>query len=203
MPMEALTCMDPVPSFPTCPRLRTAPSQTLFEQLSMKVALSLARTRSTRRTGSDWNWDPFLIYDLTHWICSFHSFLISDRKNKFNINRIVAEGWRIYCYFLVLDLMMTMRWILLLSWYIEIILEASQCNECVMSYIMIQLHEKYNYCLLAPQFHSRDFIYHDFVNDITLRRRPTCGAMQHLDPWRNSWKWKSGVAGFTQNSLKA
>ena len=119
MPMEALTCMDPVPSFPTCPRLRTAPSQTLFEQLSMKVALSLARTRSTRRTRSDWNWDPFLIYDLTYWICSFHSFAISDRKTKFNNKRIVAEGWWVYCYFLVLGLMMMMMMMIHDDYYFD------------------------------------------------------------------------------------
>ena len=188
---------DPGPSFPTCPRLRTAPSQTLFEQLSMKVALSLARARSTRCTRSDWNWDPFLIYDLIYWICSlnFIDFQPMIEKTNWTIGSLPKD-----------DAFTAIFWIWI-WWHIKIILQASECHVhiCFMSYIMMQLHEKYNNCLLTSQFDPRyihmwvyyiymQHAYHDFANDIrrvgAVHVAPcstwTCEGI----PWTRSQEWQ-------------
>ena len=145
---------DPGPSFPTCPRLRTAPSQTLFEQLSMKVALSLAWARSTRCTRSDWNWDPFLIYDLIYWICSlnFIDFQPMIEKTNWTIGSLPKD-----------DAFTAIFWIWI-WWHIKIILQAS---ECLYIYIYASFHTSWCSCMKNTTTASW---HHNSIQDIY-----TCG----------------------------
>ena len=180
---------DPGPSFPTCPRLRTAPSQTLFEQLSMKVALSLAWARSTRCTRSDWNWDPFLIYDLIYWICSlnFIDFQPMIEKTNWTIGSLPKD-----------DAFTAIFWIWI-WWHIKIILQASECLYIYMLHFIHHDAVAWKIQQLPLDITIRSKIYTHvgilyihaacvsrFCKWHTPCRRHTCGAMQHLDLWRNS-----------------
>ena len=125
--------------------------------------------------------------DLLNLFIKFHWFPTNDRKNKLN-NRIVAQGWCIYCYFLDLDLMTyqnnpTSLWVSCIIYMLHFIHHDAVAWKIQQLPLDITIRSKIYTHVGILYIHT---CVSRFCKWHTPCRRRTCGAMQHLDLWRNS-----------------
>ena len=202
MPMEppALTCMGPWSQFSHLPQAenRSKPNPLRAALYESGLELGMGKVYKVHPEWLELGSIFDLRLDLLNLFIKFHWFPTNDRKNKLN-NRIVAQGWCIYCYFLDLDLMTyqnnpTSLWVSCII-YIYASFHTSWCS-CMKNTTTASWHHNSIQDIYTCGYIIYIYIhaYHDFANDIrrvgAVHVAPcstwTCEGI----PWTRSQEWQ-------------